>query len=498
MIDLREFMEELDKHGELLSIDEEMDCNLEISAFSAMSNRTGAQAVHFKKLRGYSADYTVAANLFSGQGYTYLYDRTMWGRIAIGMEVDPKIDYETLIALIIDRYRNPIMPIKIETGACKEEIYLGKDVDLFKFPFPFLHREDGGLYGMGALISRDLDSDWQNMGFYRFMIVDHDKIVCDFLTDPNFSNDTKLIYNKYKNAGKRMPVAFALGGPPALALAAAMKVPPGESELSLAGGLNLDPINLVKAETSDLLVPADAEIVIEGEISPIEMVEEGPYGTIKGYSGQVQRPLIKVTALTHRKNPILPIIVDGTKTSDTQALISIAESARVTMLCQEEQLPVRWFQIPADWNLGFGIASIFNMVNGMVFRVARFILFSTNLFDKLIVVESDLNPLSIDNVINDLAHRCHPIRGEHVMHGFPPAVMPNYGAIDPINHTPRAYYDLCWPAYWKPEERPTPITVENCFPKELLEKVVKRWKEEFKIPLEPEILPELPIIGQQR
>lgn len=498
MIDLKEYLEELQDHGELLVIEQEMDWNLDIAGFAAMSNRTGAQAIHFKKLKDYPADYTVAANLLSGQGHSYPYDRTMWGRIAIAMGLDPKIEYEALISTIIDRYQNPIMPVKIKTGVCKDEIYVGQDVDLMKFPFPYLHGDDGGRYGMGALLSRDPDSEWQNMGFYRFMIVDHDKIVTDFLTEPSLSSDTRLIYNKYKNAGQPMPVAFVLGGAPTITIAAAIKLTPGESELALAGGLNLDPINIVKAETSDLLVPADAEMIIEGELFPAETVEEGPYGTIKGYSRPVQRPLIKVKAITHCKNPVLPIVVDGTKVSDTQAIISITESARLFRLCSEEQLPVRWIQIPADWNLGIAIASIFNMANGMAFRVARLLALSSNLFDKIFIVDSDLHPTSLDNVLNDLVHKCHPIRGEHIMHGFPPAVMPNYGELKPGKGTPRAYYDLCWPAWWKPEEKATAITFESVFPDELQERVLKRWKEEFKIPLEPKPLPTLPQIGKQR
>ena len=499
MIDLKEFMEELTEAGELITVEEEVDANLELAAIAAMANRTGSQAIHFKKIKGYPEEYSVVANLFSGPGHNYPHKRTTWGRMAIAMEMDPDIEYENFIASLMDRYENRIMPMQVKSGICKEVVYTGEDVDLLKFPFPYLHSEDGGRYGMGALISKDPDSEWQNMGFYRFMIKSHNEIVADFLTEPSLSGDTKLIYNKYKTRGEPMPVAFALGGSPSLTIAAAMKVPSGESEVAIAGGLNLDPINLVKAETSDLLIPADAEMVIEGLLYPGETIEEGPYGSVKGYTKIVERPLIKVTAITHCNNPVIPVIVDGTKVSDTQALISMTESARLMKGCQEDQLPVRWVQIPADWNLGIAIASIFNMANGMVFRVARFLMFTSNLFDKVFVVDSDLHPTSLDNVLNDLVHKCHPIRGEHLMTGFPRAVMPNYGEGPvPGDGYPRAYYDLCWPAWWKPEEKATPITFENVFPDEIKERILKRWKEEFKIPLEPKVLPELPQIGQQR
>ena len=498
MIDLREFLEELEDHKELLSVKDEMSANLDIPAVAAMSNRTGAQAIHFKKIAGYPSGFSIVSNLFSGQGHTFDYSRQMWGRIAIAIGVDPEVDYEQFIALLMDRYKNPILPMKLDTGVCKEEVYLGKDIDLFRYPFPLLHCGDGGRYGMGALICKDPLSDWQNMGIYRFMIVDHDKMVADFLTKPSLSNDTALIYSRYKNAQKPMPVAFVLGGAPALWVAAAMKLPPGFDEISYAGGLNLDPINLVKAETSDLLVPADAEMVIEGEVSFVDMVEEGPYGSIKGYSVPAPRPLINVKAITHRKNPIIPIVLDGTKVSDTQSLVSVTESMRMTMLCQEDQLPVRWFQIPADWNLTFGMVSVLNLMNGVVFRTARYIFLNTDLFDKLMVVEADLHPKSMTSVLNDLVHRCHPLKGDRLIKGFPQAVMPDYGEIEPGKGFPRVYYDLCWPAYWKPAERPTAITFETVFPKDIQERVLKRWKKDFKIPIEPVVLPELPGIGPQR
>lgn len=498
MIDLKDFLEELAEEGELLVVEEEMDCNLEVASLAAMSNRTGGQAIHFKNLKGYPEEFSIVTNILTGPGHNYPHKRTMWGRMALAMEMDPNIEYESMIASMIDRYNNPIMPMKVASGSCKEVISSGEEVDLFKYPFPYIHKEDGGRYGMGALVTKDPDSEWQNLGFYRFMIKDHNKIVADFLSEPALSSDTKQIYNKYRERGEPMPIAFVLGGPPSLIIAAAMKVPSGESELAIAGGLNLDPINLVKAHSNELLVPADAEMIIEGVLYPESMTEEGPYGSIKGYTKAVQRPLIEVTAITHCKNPVIPIVVDGTKVSDTQAIISMTESARLMKGCQEDQLPVRWVQIPADWNLGIAMASIFNMANGMVFRVARFLCFESNLFDKVFVVDSDLHPTSLDNALNDLVHKCHPIRGEHLMDGFPPAVMPNYGEGEPGKGYPRAYYDLCWPAWWKPEEKATAITFESVFPEDIKEKVLKRWKEEYKIPLEPKVLPELPQIGQQR
>jgi len=491
MFDLREHLEALEERGELLAIEEEISEDLMAAAMAAMSNRSGAQAIHFRKISGYPSSYSIAANLLSGPGHHYYYRRKMWVRMAIGLGIDPEINYEELMSTMIDRYHHPVMPVKIRIGPCKEEIHLGDEVNLLEFPFPILHREDGGRYGMGVLIVKDLDTDWQNWGMYRFMIIGKNRATADFLTEPSLSRDVRNIYRKYASVGRPMPFAIAIGGPPAIVLAGAMRLPQGISEVEYAGGLNLDPINLVKAETSDILVPADAEMIIEGEISQKEMVEEGPYGSIKGYTGVVPRPLMKIKAITHRKDPIIPFIVDGTKVCDTQVIISITESARLTrMSLEEEQIPLRWLQIPPEWNLGICIASIFNAVHGMVARTARYIFNITNLFDKIVVVDSDIYPTQLTSVLVDWSNKTHPIRGHHVMEGFPPAVMPNYKELEKGKGMPRYYVDACWPAWWKKEERPTPISFETSFPEELQQRVIKRWKEELNIPIEPRTFPE--------
>ena len=193
MIDIRDHLEELDNRGELLTVEEEIDWNLDAAALAAMSNRTGAQAIHFKKVRDYPEGFTLAANLFSGPGHYYDYKRTMWGRIAIGLGLDPKIEYEDFISTINERYHSPIMPIKLSSAVCKENILLGTDIDVLRFPFPLLHEKDGGRYGFGTVIVKDFDSDWQNWGVYRFMVLDGNRLVADFVTEPMMSTDMRTI-----------------------------------------------------------------------------------------------------------------------------------------------------------------------------------------------------------------------------------------------------------------------------------------------------------------
>ncbi len=490
MIDLRDHLEELEKTGELLNIHEEIHWNLEVAVLASMSNRVGGQAIHFNNIVGYPQGYSLAANLLTGPPLFYEHKRSTWGRLATALGLDSKTNYDDLCQTIIDRQNNPILPIQVKTGVVKEVICTGEEIDLFKFPLPFFHQDDGGRYGTGHVsILKDLESDWQNWGAYRWMAVGPDTLVCNF----DIGRDAKTIYGKYQRGGKPMPFAIAIGGPPAVLMAAAMTIPSSISESEYAGGLNLDPINLVKAESGELLVPADAEIIIEGEFVPGQSALEGPYGGIVGYTKPSLQPLGRVTTITHRKDPIFPIIVDGTKVSDTQVILSLLESVRLLKEMREVyQHPIRWINLVPDFGLGLCMVSMTNMYPGQGFRVARHIFNTSNFFDKILFVDFELEPVSVQAVANLFASRLHPTRGIHVLQGYPPTLLNRYVTEECREKgmaAGRVYMDTCWPAHWGPEDRPTANTWEIVFDKNTREKVLRRWKE-YGFKEEPKTVPE--------
>src|SRR4051794_3859683 len=134
------------------------------------------------------------------------------------------------------------------------------------------------------------------------------------------------IYQQWKNIGKDVPYAIALGAPPIAVMAASMPLPKGVSEAEYVGSLCGSPLELVKCETNDIYVPANSEIVFEGTISVHDSGAEGPFGEMHGYSFLDEaspQPLYKVNAITYRQNPILPISVPGRATGpdETHTLI---------------------------------------------------------------------------------------------------------------------------------------------------------------------------------
>ncbi len=472
MIDLRDHLERLEEEGELKIISRETNWNLQAAAICAMANRVGGQAIHFKKIRGYSERYTLAGSLLTGPGTFYPHKRSPWGRFALSLDLEPKIGYEDLIATLIERQKNPIMPVEVSQAPCKEEIHLGDEADLFEFPLPLLHQDDGGRYSTcHTIMAKDLESDWQNWGTYRFMAVSSRRLVVGFEPKSHLA----LIYQRYKKRGEPMPFCIAIGGAPAILIASAMNLQPGLGEAEYAGGLNLDPINLIKAETNSLLVPGDAEIVIEGEVLSEER-EEGPFGAIFGYTRPRPLPLFQVKAITHKREPILPFIVDGTKVSDTQVIISLLESARLTRMAMEEaQHPIRWINLPVDYNLGLCLVSGRNYYHGYVFRVARYLFSISKFFDKIVFVDDHIEPIDLPRILNDMAQKCHPTLDHHYIKNTPKTLLTPY--IAEGESGTNLYMDATWPPTWTKEDIPIEITFENIYPKEIQERVIQRWKE---------------------
>lgn len=318
------------------------------------------------------------------------------------------------------------------------------------------------------------------LGVYRWMVVSSRRLILNF--ESGLSEHFKAIYKKYADAKKPMPIAIVLGGAPAVLLAAASKAKAGISEAQVAGGFNLDPIALIKAEKSELMVPTHAEIVIEGEILPGDMGKEGPFGSIGGYTKPCMQPAMTVTAITHRKDPIFPFIVDGSKPSDTQVIVSILESARLTkIVTQQYMYPLVWCSIPVDFGLGLCIASYRNVFYGCAGQISRLIFSKTNLFDKILLVDGDVEPGFANMCLKDWMTKANPAERDRtvVLQGYPPTVFNRYVTEEEMRKigAGRVFIDTAWPAHWEKDEKPIATALETVYPKDVVDKVVANWKE---------------------
>ena len=197
-------------------------------------------------------------------------------------------------------------PVTVEEAPCQEVVKTGDNVDLTELPIPFLGERDGGAFiSAGVLLARD-DEGVVNAGVYRLMYRSRNVTSVDLVTN----SDLRKCYESAFKRQEPLPIAVCIGVHPYEMLCAAFKAPPGVSEMKIAGGLHGEPVRTVQAQTNDLPVLADCEIVLEGQIEPVGWtVDEGPFGDFAGMYTEVRwNPTFTIKAMTHRKDPLFQVI----------------------------------------------------------------------------------------------------------------------------------------------------------------------------------------------
>jgi 4-hydroxy-3-polyprenylbenzoate decarboxylase len=298
--DLREYLQRLDELGELRKV-EEASWEEDIGGITELMTERQGPALLFDQIPGYPDGYRVASNLFTTPRRT---------AIALGVPLEPALEgLAERWARRMDGVR-PVPPTEVSSGPILENVLRGDEVDLYKFPTPQWHDNDGGRYiGTGlCVIQKDPDTGFVNVGAYRVSIVD--KRTCAIFTEHGKHGD--LIQRKYWDRGEKCPVIIAVGQEPVLTALAGSSVyhcPAGVSEFEVAGYVLGGAYPVVRGELTGLPMPAHGEIVIEGFIPSARevMVPEGPFGEWTGYyaHGRRPEPIIEVVAIYHRSDPII-------------------------------------------------------------------------------------------------------------------------------------------------------------------------------------------------
>jgi len=388
--DLREFLELLKNEGELLTVDQEIDPHLEIGAVGHLT-RMGP-AVHFTNLKG--SDKSVAMNILGTRKRAGL---------AIGASAD------NLNKAIARGIENPIKPVLVSDGPCKENILTGDDVDLGIFPIPQWNDKDGGKFiDFGADITKDATTGTQNAGMYRMHVKGKNKTNI-------YIADRQHIGRHYKTAKEAglegLEMAVAIGLDPATNIVAPLPAEFGVNELDLAGGLRGEPVEVVKCETVDLVVPATAEIILEGRI-PLGVHEtEGPFGEFTGYySGTYEHPIFEISAITYRNDAIFQGTYLGRPPTEGHIVGEIPMET-LTYVEAKKKLPeLRGVHIMEGTGWIIWVASIKKEYEGQIQRVAN-VIWTTEVGDYgkvLIVVDDDINPYDIHDVVWAISTRYQP------------------------------------------------------------------------------------------
>jgi 2,5-furandicarboxylate decarboxylase 1 len=292
--DIREYLDALDSAGLLARVTAPVDLQFEIGAICARSMRRGGPALLFENVRDLPG-MKLSANLLSSTRHL---------AVAFGTDEDEEVIYQR----IVDGMSHRLPSVLVSTGPCKDEIFHGDAVDLFKFPTPTWHELDGGAYicTTAGVITRHPETGVLNMGSYRSMIKDSRTITLTAGSHGDPGARDHITLNEAKN--RPTPIAIALGMDPFLSLATGTQVPAddeGQAEFEAAGAWRSSPTELVQCETSDLLVPAHAEIILEGEVVPTERTTEGPHGESTGFYGENKNAyVVRINCITHRHEPL--------------------------------------------------------------------------------------------------------------------------------------------------------------------------------------------------
>ena len=313
--DLHEFIAELESKGELVRVSAQVSTNLEITEIAehVMKSPGGGKAILFENIEGSAIPVLVNAAGSEKRMLTSLgadsYEEIA-GRIEKLLKpVVPATFVEKIKKIPELMMLSSLNPREVKTALCQEVVKTGEQVNLKELPILKCWPGDGGKYiTYSAAVTLDPETGVRNVGMYRFMVLDENSAVPHW----QMHSDAARHCQKYKELNKPMPLALVLGDDPAVSYSATAPLPADLDELIFAGFLRKRAVDVVRCKTIDMLVPANAEIVIEGVVNPHDLVTEGPFGDHTGYYSPAARfPRFEVRAITHRKMPVYPTTVAG-------------------------------------------------------------------------------------------------------------------------------------------------------------------------------------------
>jgi len=326
--DLRAYLRALGERGKLHHVKREVDSTWEVAAVMRRVFQriplARRPAVMFHRIRGYGMPLVAGAVGASPEVYA--------------------LALETTVDQIADRWSQaqvrPLAPVRVPTGPVQEHILTGDQVDLGMFPLCIWTRgEDPAPYFTGAcVISQDPETGERNVGTYRLMLQGRRRVGF-LLATMNRHMYPHIMKNE--RAGRPTPCAVVVGCDPSVCLASAARVQ--GDELAVAGGLRGEPLEVVRCRTSDLEVPAHAEIVLEGMVPPGVREQEGPFGEFHGYMGGGGPSfVIDVHCVTHRTDPIYQAFFGGMPPSESSVVSGTGrDMGFLKHLTRDLKLPVR-------------------------------------------------------------------------------------------------------------------------------------------------------------
>ncbi|MGI5310240.1 4-hydroxy-3-polyprenylbenzoate decarboxylase [Rheinheimera sp. WS51] len=427
--DLRDFIAQLEKRGELVRVTTEVDPVLEMTEIADRTLRAGGPAILFENPKGYNTP--VLANLFGttqrvalGMGQEDVSALREVGKLLAFLKEPepPKGLKDAFNKLPIFKQVLNMSPKQVKKAPCQDVILTGDQVDLTKLPIMTCWPGDAApLITWGLTVTKGPHKERQNLGIYRQQLLAKNKLIMRWLSHRGGALD--FYEFKKANPGKNYPVSVALGADPATILGAVTPVPDSLSEYGFAGLLRGDNTEVVKCISNDLQVPASAEYILEGYIDPSEMAPEGPYGDHTGYYNEVDDfPVFTVTHITQRKDPIYHSTYTG-RPPDEPAILGVALNEVFVPILQKQFPEITDFYLPPEGcSYRLAVVTMKKQYPGHAKRVMMGVwsYLRQFMYTKFVIVcDDDINARDWQDVIWAITTRMDPARDTTLVENTP-------------------------------------------------------------------------------
>lgn len=483
-LSMRDFVQALEQAGELVSVEREVDWDLEMGAIARRCYEMRAPAPLFTQIKDAWPGFRAIG---APMGLSRRPGRELV-RIALALGLPPSAKASEIVeALVAARVRAPIAPVVLDSGLCKQNIWRGEEIDLTRLPVPLLHAGDGGRYlnTLGMVVTRTPDRRWTSWAVARLMLVDERRASYAILPFQH----TGRVLKEWRRLGEDMPVAVAMGVPPIALYAASMPLPERMDEGGYAGAFLGAPIETVRCESLDLEIPADCELVLEGCVSLQEHALEGPFGDYMGYvspPGAAPMPVYTVETVTFRDEPIYPFSCSGEPADETHTVWGVASAAEAVHLLRERDVPVTagwcpfaagngWLAVtvPEGWRAVEQDAQEFCRIVGDVVFGAKL----SSTINTVIVCEDDVDPSDVSGLVWAIdGRRNGTVKfGGKLGWAFSPYTRPNPGDF-PLGWKGTAeVWNLLPPVG---VTRPPRTRFEDNYPAEVKDRVRRHWRQD--------------------
>jgi 4-hydroxy-3-polyprenylbenzoate decarboxylase len=466
-MDLRDYVSACEKVGQLKRVKAEVDWELELSHVCKLVEEKSGPALLFENVKGYESPVLTGA-----------FGTTQ--RLAIILGKDPSLSMVDLtrewVALAV---KEVIRARELKDGPIFENILDGEKVDTFAFPSPKFYELDGGRYFGTAvfMVVQDPETGDINLGTYRMGILDSKSVGVQILKGKKGDR----IMKKYGKAGKKMPACAIIGGDPLHIFASAATVK-AKSGYDVVSSLRGEPVEVVKSQIHGLPIPAAAEIVLEGEIDPTKLRNEGPFGEYTGYYTeelikQIPKPALDVQRVYHRNKPILWETSVGRPVGDQHILYAFTRNASLWTDLTKMEIPgiKSVYTLPEGSGRFIVVVSVQQMYPGHADQVGAAVIASntgTYGVKAVIIVDDDIDADDLPRVWWALGTRYNPARGTQIINrGRSTPLDPALGADENKFITSRIILDATIPFDWK--IKPTEIKLSDS----VMARVKARWPE---------------------